>query len=140
MICTFVFSDGVKKSKLLQNIISMARDIQLKERWEVLVEKLSAQFADGDPLDLDAIIYLVGVQELGQYHRTYKKDEKINLMHIAICRLLEPYGYYEFDYFDEEGWPHYTIKEALPPLKAGEQSVLIKEAIVGYFLEKEYIA
>ncbi|MFS4492555.1 hypothetical protein [Maribacter sp. 2308TA10-17] len=118
----------------------MSRDIQLKERWNELVEQLSNQFADGDPLELDAIIYLVGVQELGQYHRKYKKDDKLDLMHIAICRLLEPYGYYEFSHFDEERWPHYTIKEELPPLKAGEQSVLMKEAIVSYFLEKEYIA
>ncbi|WP_273273987.1 hypothetical protein [Maribacter polysiphoniae] len=117
----------------------MSRDLQLKERWEQLVEKLSNQFADGDALELDAIIYLVGIQELGQYQNTFKKDEKLNLMHIAICRLLEPYGYYEFEYFDEEGWPHYTIKEELPPLKAGEQSVLMKEAIVSYFLEREYI-
>jgi hypothetical protein len=118
----------------------MSRDLQLKERWQELVEKLSTQFADRDPLDLDAIIYLVGVQELGQYHRKYKKDEKLNLMHIAICRLLEPYGYYEFEFFDEEGWPHYIVKEELPPLKAGEQSVLMKEAIVEYFLEKGYIS
>jgi hypothetical protein len=117
----------------------MSRDTVLRERWELLVEKLSAQFADGDPLDLDAIIYLVGVQELGQYQKKYKKDEKVNLMHIAICRLLEPYGYYEFNYFDDDGWPHYAIKEELPPLKAGEQTVLMKEAIVTYFLEKEYI-
>ncbi|ALM08627.1 hypothetical protein SB49_13045 [Sediminicola sp. YIK13] len=117
----------------------MARDIELKERWDVLVTKLSSQFADGDPLELDAIIYLVGVQELGQLHREFKKDEKVNLMHIAICRLLEPYGYYEFEFFDEEGWPHYTIKEELPTLKSGEQSILMKEALVGYFLEKQYI-
>lgn len=117
----------------------MVRDIELKERWNILVEKLSAQFADGDPLELDAIIYLVGIQELGQFDRKYKKDDKLDLMHIAICRLLEPYGYYEFDFFDEDGWPHYTVKEELPPLKAGEQSVLMKEAIVGYFLEKKYI-
>ena len=117
----------------------MSRDIQLKERWQELIEKLSSQFADGAPLDLDVIIYLVGVQELGQYHKKYKKDEKLNIMHIAICRLLEPYGYYEFNFFDEEGWPHYTVKEELPPLKAGEQSVLMKEAIVEYFLEKKYL-
>lgn len=117
----------------------MARDALLKERWERLQQMLSDQFAEGAPLDLDAIIYLVGVQELGQYHRRFKKDEKIELMHIAICRLLEPYGYYEFEHFDEEGWPHYRLVEALPPLKAGEQSVLMKEAIVGYFLEKEYL-
>ena len=117
----------------------MARDEQLKLRWDTLVKRLSAQFADGDPLDLDAVIYLVGVQELGQLHRKFKKDEKLNLMHIAICRLLEPFGYYEFEYFDEQGWPHYKILEQLPTLKAGEQSILMKEAIVNYFLEKEVI-
>ena len=63
----------------------MSRDIELKERWKILVGKLSNQFADGDVLELDAIIYLVGVQELGQLHREFKKDEKLNLMHIAIC-------------------------------------------------------
>lgn len=117
----------------------MARDEQLKERWDLVVGKLTNQFAEGDTLDLDAIIYLIGVQELGQIHKTFKKDDKVDLMHIAICRLLEPYGYYEFDYFDDDGWPHYKFKEELPVLKAGEQTVLMKEAIVNYFLEKEYI-
>jgi len=119
--------------------VVMARDIILKERWELLVKKLSAQFSDGDPLELDGIIYLVGVQELGQLHRKFKKDEKVNLMHIAICRLLEPYGYYTFDFFDAAGWPHYKVKEQLPSLKSGEQTVLMKEALVNYFLEKDYI-
>ena len=118
----------------------MARDEQLKERWESVVKLLSNRFADGEVLDLDAIIYLVGLQELGQIHRKFKKDEKLNLMHIAICRLLEPYGYYEFEYFDEQGWPHYKVLEQLPPLKAGEQSVLMKEAIVQYFVEMEVIS
>lgn len=117
----------------------MARDLQLKQRWELLVEKLSAQFSDGDPLELDSIIYLVGVQELGQLHKAFKKDEKINLMHIAICKLLEPYGYYRFDHYDTDGWPHYEVLENLPPLKAGEQSVLMKEALVNYFCESGYI-
>ena len=65
----------------------MARDEVLKNRWDILVDRLSANFADGDPIDLDGIIYLVGLQELGQYHRSFKKDEKVHLMHIAICRL-----------------------------------------------------
>lgn len=117
----------------------MSRDEQLKQRWETVVKKLTAQFSEGEDLDLDGIIYLIGLQELGQLKRTFKKDEKVNLMHIAICRLLEPYGYYEFDYFDAEGWPHYIVKEQLPPLKAGEQSVLMKDAIVTYFVESGYI-
>jgi hypothetical protein len=117
----------------------MARDEQLRQRWDELVRFLSDRFADGEELDLDGIIYLIGVQELGQLHRRFRKDDKVNLMHIAICRLLEPFGYYEFDYIDEEGWPHYKMLEQLPPLKAGEQSILMKEAIVNYFLEKEVI-
>ena len=39
-------------------------------------------------------------------------------------------------FVDKEGWPHYKVKEELPPLKAGEQSVLMKEAIVNYFRRK----
>jgi len=101
--------------------------------------KLSDQFSDGDPLDMEGMIYLVGVQELGKLHRKFKKDEKINLMHIAICRLLEPYGYYEFSHFDEEGWPHYKVIDELPHLKSGEQSILMKEALVNYFIERNYI-
>ncbi len=117
----------------------MSRDEKLKERWSLVVEKLSNKFADGDTLDLDAIIYLIGFQELGQLERTFKKDHKLDLMHIAICKLLEPYGYCEFDFVDKDGWPHYKVKEALPHLKAGEQSILMKEAIVNYFVETEFI-
>ncbi len=117
----------------------MARDEELKKQWNEVVTLLSNQFADGDTLDIDAIIYIIGLQEKGNLKKIYGKDDKLNLMHIAICRLLEPFGYYAFDYFDEQGWPHYQILEQLPPLKAGEQSVLMKEAIVQYFIEKEVI-
>ncbi|CAM1356599.1 MULTISPECIES: hypothetical protein [Tenacibaculum] len=117
----------------------MDKKTDLKENWNLLTDKLSKQFADGDTLDVDSIIYLIGVQELGKGHQTFKKDEKINLMHIAICKLLEPYGYYEFDYFDNDGWPHYKTLTELPNLKPGEQSVLIKEAIVNYFIGLGFI-
>jgi hypothetical protein len=111
----------------------MSKVGNLKEKWDFLVTSLSEQFAEGDELNLDSIIYLIGVQELGQGQRKFKKDEKVNLMHIAICKLLEPYGYYEFEYFDNDGWPHYKTLTELPSLKPGEQTVLMKEAIVTYF-------
>ena len=105
----------------------------LKNRWDYLTKELTQQFSDGDILNLDSIIYLIGVQELGKGKKVFKKDEKINLMHIAICKLLEPYGYYEFDFFDKDGWPHYKVVTELPNLKPGEQTVLMKEAIIYYF-------
>lgn len=112
--------------------------VDLKEKWVELVKNLSQTFSDGVPLNLDGIIYLIGVQELGQGKKKFKKDEKVNLMHIAICKLLEPYGYYEFDYFDEDGWPHYKIISNLPNLKPGEQTVLMKEAVINYFEEIDF--
>ena len=117
----------------------MSRDQKLKEEYERILEVLAVKFGDGEKLNLDAIIYLIGVQELGKGAVEFKKDDKVNLMHIAICRLLEPFGYYEFDYFDEDGWPHYKTLEELPLLKSGEQTVLIKEAIVLYFKAQELI-
>ncbi len=117
----------------------MSRDIQLKEDYERVLEILSSKFGDGEQLNLDAIIYLIGVQELGKGAVEFKKDDKVNLMHIAICRLLEPFGYYEFDFFDNDGWPHYKVLEELPILKAGEQTVLMKEAIVLYFKAQQLI-
>ena len=108
---------------------------ELRIKWDKLLHELSEKFGEGETLDLDAIIFLIGVQELGMGYRKFKKDEKLNLMHIAICRLLEPYGFYEFLGHDKDGWPHYELKEQLPNLKSGEQTILMKEAIVGYFEE-----
>lgn len=114
----------------------MSRDNNLKMQWEEIVEKVSDKFGGGEKLDIDSITYLIGIQELGKGFQKYKKEEKINIMHIAICTLLEPFGFYAFDYFDEEGWPHYKILDELPFLKPGEQSILMKEAIVMYFEKK----
>jgi len=115
------------------------RDQLLKDRWEKLVEVLTDKFSDGEPLDVEGMLYLIGLQELGQIHRKFKKDDNIDLIHIGICTALEPFGYYRFDFFDAQGWPHFELTEELQPLKAGEQSVLMKEAIVEYFLNREVI-
>ena len=104
------------------------------KHWELLVSNLTKQFNADEELDVDGILFLIGVQELGLGPKKFKKDEKINLIHIAICKVLEPYGYYNFKGLDDQGWPHYELTHALPNLKPGEQSVLIKEAIVEYAL------
>jgi hypothetical protein len=116
-----------------------SRDKKLKERWETLLVVLSERFSDGEALDVEGVLYLVGLQELGKVHRKMKKDDNVNLIHIGICSVLEPYGYYRFDFFDDEGWPHFELLEELPPLKPGEQSILMKEALVEYFLKRQLI-
>lgn len=110
-------------------------DLDLQREWRELIERLEAQFGEG--LDLDAVLFLVGVQELGQGYRKFKKQEKTDLMHIAICRLLMQYGYYEYEGMDSEGWPHYKEVSKLPQLNPNQQSLLMKEALLDYFKNAE---
>lgn len=108
-------------------------DLEFDKRWRDLLKAQTERF--GQPVDLNGLLFLIGVQELGQDVRSYKKDEKVNLMHIAICVLLVPYGYYKELGRDPDGWPHFERVKDLPPLEANEQERLMKEAILAYFSE-----
>lgn len=111
------------------------RNSESREKWEKLVQFVSKEFGDGETLDLQAILFLIGIQELGKGYQEFSKQEKMDLLHIAICRLLSNYGYYEFEGRDKDGWPHYQTNEKLPALKPGEQTILMKEAAITYFEE-----
>lgn len=106
-------------------------NFELEKRWRDLVQEISVNFEE--KLDLQSILFLIGLQELNLGYQKLKKDQKIEVMHIAICTLLEPYGYYEFVGKDDDGWPHFENKQSLPPLNEEEQEEMIKEAILDYF-------
>ena len=112
---------------------------ELKIKWTNLKAKLSKDFSDDQLIDLDAIIFLIGLQELGQFQKKFNKQKKLEILHIAVCKLLSDYGYYQLEYIDQEGWPHYKLNENLPNLKPGEQTILIKKAIINYFEKSNYI-
>ena len=105
--------------------------------WETLQVKLKERF-EGE-MDFDAILFVIGLQELSKPFKKYKKDEKLEVMHIAICSLLEPYGFYNFLGRDEDGWPHWELKEDLPFLDAKQQNKLIIDAIIDYFKKDGFI-
>lgn len=106
----------------------------IEDKWNRLVKFMSAKFSDGnEELDLQAILFIIGIQELGQGYKDFSKDEKMDLLHIAICKLLSKYGYYEFDKVDEDGWPHYKVNQKMPPLSPKKQGELMKEAVIAYF-------
>ncbi|MCM2302690.1 MAG: hypothetical protein NDI80_08715, partial [Flavobacteriaceae bacterium] len=69
----------------------MSTIITIEEKYSQLVKKLSEQFADGDIMKIESILYLIGVQEFGKGFLPFSKDDKINLMHIAVCKIFEPY-------------------------------------------------
>ncbi|MBK9045997.1 MAG: hypothetical protein IPL74_04600 [Bacteroidetes bacterium] len=104
---------------------------ELKDEWTFLTKRLETQF--GEAPDLQAILFLIGVQELGKGPSNFSKDQKQDLMHIATCRLLSSYGYYELDGLDEDGWPHWKRIGKLPVLTLKEQDLVLKRAVLDYF-------
>jgi hypothetical protein len=110
-------------------------DFDIELRFQTLVKRLDEKFGGG--LDVQSILFLIGVQELGHGFREFKKDEKLDLMHIAVCTVLMPAGHYEFVGRDEDGWPHFELKKPLPELAQREQEHLMKEAIIDYFSQDE---
>jgi hypothetical protein len=85
------------------------------------------------PTDLESVLFLIGVQELGQGHAHFTKEQKQDLMHIATCKVLSYSGFYVLEGLDSEGWPHWNLVSPVPTLNLKEQDLLLKAHIVHYF-------
>ena len=94
-------------------------NFELEKKWRETVEKVSEHF--GEILDMQSILFMIGVQELNKGFQKLSKDRKVDVMHIAVCSVLEPAGYYEFLGRDEDGWPHYENIKKMPHLNDMEQ-------------------
>lgn len=89
------------------------------------------------PKDLNGTLFLIGVQELGKGHQFFTKEQKQDLMHIAICKVLSYAGFYELEGLDEEGWPHWKLVKKVPHVDLLEQEKLLKMQVIEYF-EREF--
>lgn len=115
------------------------------EEWKLEFEWLRVRHIVKDVMqkeslpDMNALLFLIGIQELGFIKEEFTKEEKQDLMHLAICRLLEDEDYFEFEGIDADGWPHYTPKRPFQKSGVEQQEELLKEKIIHYFrhLEKE---
>ena len=113
------------------------RDLQLEREWQALRLKLK-ELIGRKPRDMNAILFLIGVQELGKGTVNYSKEEKQDLMHIAICKVLSLSGFYELEGIDDDGWPHWKPAKQLPHFDLLEQEKLLKMHVLEYF-EKEML-
>ncbi len=112
------------------------RDLDLERKWASLVASLE-DLIGKKPKDLNGVLFLIGVQELGKGRKFFSKEEKQDLMHIGICKVLSLSGYYELEGLDQEGWPHWKILKKLPHFDLLEQERLLKMHVIEYF-EKEF--
>lgn len=110
-------------------------DIQL--RWWNLEARLVEKF--GKKPDLETILFLIGIQEFGHIKSKFTKEQKQDLMHIAVCSLLAQSDYYVLDGTDRDGWPHYRQLKTLPELDAIQQENFIKDHVLLYFEKNDFL-
>jgi hypothetical protein len=103
----------------------------LQVRWWELEARLVERF--GKKPDLEAVLFLIGMQETGFIREKFTKEQKQDLIHVAVCSLLSQSGYYEFERKDEEGWPHYRQVKPMPVMDAIAQENFLKDHILLYF-------
>jgi hypothetical protein len=114
------------------------RDLDLDRNWAALMAELEGRIGK-KPKDLNGVLFLIGVQELGKGQKTFSKEEKQDLMHLGICKVLSYSGYYELEGLDKDGWPHWKLIKKLPHFDLLEQEKLLKLHVLEYF-EKEFEA
>lgn len=112
------------------------RDLDLERSWASLLNSLETIIGK-KPKDLNAVLFLIGVQELGRGSKPFSKEEKQDLMHIGICKVLSLSGYYTLEGLDKQGWPHWKVLKKLPHFDLLEQERLLKMHVIEYF-EKEF--
>lgn len=108
----------------------------LQQAWEKLETKLAERF--GKEPDLETTLFLIGLQETGFEPRLFSKEEKQDLIHIAVCTILTPSGYFVFEKKDKDNWPHYKQIKDMPDYKLAEQEIFLKEHILRYFEKNEF--
>ena len=108
---------------------------EVNAKWTQLQQKIAADF-DSDIPDIKIMLFLIGVQELGQGAKKFSKRQKEELMHIATCRLFSQLGFYELEGLDQDGWPHWKLLKPIPSYTLLEQEMLMKTLIVNYFEEE----
>jgi hypothetical protein len=114
----------------------MIANDDLQQRWWNLEGKLVERF--GKKPDLETILFLIGIQETGMMKEKITKEQKQDLMHVAVCSLLSPSGYYEMESVDRDGWPHFKQLKAMPDMNAIEQENFIKDHVLLYFEEHDF--
>lgn len=105
-------------------------------RWFNLEVKLTERF--GKKPDMEAILFLIGLQETGLSSSNISKEQKQDLMHVAVCTLLQPSGYFEFEARDKDGWPHFKQIQEMPKLDIKEQENFLKDHILLYFEQSAF--
>ena len=113
-------------------MVKLVNEKSINESWEQLLDQLQ-KLVGKRPADLNAVLFLIGVQELGKGPKRFSKEAKQDLMHIAVCRVLSQAGYYVFNGYDKDDWPQWTLAKPIPHTDLLAQENFLREHVIAYF-------
>jgi hypothetical protein len=99
--------------------------------WTELCDHLGNQF-DID-VDLNGVLFLVGIRERGLTLQPFSKEEKMSLINLGACTLYLEMGLTEITGTDEEGWPLFTQKALAPVITEDRKQKVLQDCALRYF-------
>jgi len=88
-------------------------------------------------IDLNGVLFLVGIRERGLTFQPFSKEEKMNLIHLGSCTLYQEMGLTEKKGIDEDGWPIFVQKTLAPTIPEERKHKVLQDCAIRYF-EKIY--
>ena len=132
--------DEPQTASLRLDIRAQRRNVQVPlneqaREWQALLLYLEGKFSKRP--DMNGVLFLVGLNVLGLGPQDFSKEQKQDLMHIAVCELLSFAEFYVFAGRDDQGWPHYKILRSPQGMSLAEQEAVLRACAVEYFKEAD---
>ena len=99
--------------------------------WTELCDHLGKQF--NIDIDLNGVLFLVGIRERGLTFQHFTKAEKMSLIHLGSCTLYQEMGLIEKTGIDDEGWPVFAQKSIAPVVPEERKNKILQDCALRYF-------
>ena len=101
------------------------------ENWNDLCKTLNDKF--GIEVDINGVLFLVGIRERGLTIQKFSKEEKLNLIHLGSCTLYKEMGLVESAGEDKGGWPLFRQKALAPVIPEERKLKTLQDCAIRYF-------
>lgn len=99
--------------------------------WNELCGQLGKQF--NIDVDLNGVLFLVGMRERGLSFQAFTKEEKMSLINLGSCTLYQEMGLVERTGTDDEGWPVFRQKALAPSIPEERKNKVLRDCALRYF-------
>ena len=101
------------------------------ENWNDLCKTLNELF--GIEVDINGVLFLVGIRERGLTLQPFTKEEKITLINLGSCTLYQEMGLVKRSGTDPDGWPLFHQNALAPVITEERKLKTLQDCAIRYF-------